>query len=278
MNIKKHFQYDPSVEVYAAQIGVSRWNWKTIDSNNYAEALNIMTQNRFDVLPIVNSKGKVTNYFSTVKWNNYERLNELPIKDSQRIYYKLSLKDLVRKFKLENQHYYFLTDYEENLGLVSYVNLNCQLVYNYLFNIISDMERSISSMLKEHISQTEIIESFRNSTDNHQRELVQTFEDSMQENLDSDIFQHMYLQTIGITINKFHQKLPPQFKKLNKYSSNFGSNGIYNLIRIKAMHPVRPILSDMNSINQIDELLSDYSAIKDILEEINSATSVNLSQ
>jgi len=57
-------------------------------------------------------------------------------------------------------------------------------------------------------------------------------------------------------------ELPNEYKELNKYSSKFGTEGVYNLVRQKVMHPVRPILSDKNSINQIDELLYDYTEIK----------------
>jgi len=72
----------------------------------------------------------------------------------------------------------------------------------------------------------------------------------------------MYLQTVGITLKKFLNELPNEYKELNKYSSKFGTEGVYNLVRQKVMHPVRPILSDKNSINQIDELLYDYTEIK----------------
>ena len=271
MNIKKQFQYNPEIEVSVSQIGISKWNWVAYHSTIQNEPNEIMKNFRFDVLPINNDDGTVTSYYCTQEWNKYENLNKINIKDTHTIYYRLSLKDLIRKFKNEDRHYYFLTDYEQILGLVSYVNLNCQLVYNYLFFIISDIERSVSELLKEHVSQEQILTEFHKSKDEHLKNLATEFEKNIVNNEDSNIFQHMYLQTIGITLKKFTNELPKECKKLAKFSSKFGTQGVYNLIRQKVMHPVRPILSDKKSIHQIDELLTDYFEIKEIFE-INTYT------
>lgn len=266
MNIKKQFHYDPAVEVSASQIGISKWDWISTKSRDERLAVEIMKINRFDVLPIENEDGTFNSYFSTREWNVYSSLNKNKINDAQTIYYRLSLRDLIKKFKKDERHYYFLTDYDQILGLVSYVNLNCQLVYNYLFFIIADIERSVSGILKKYVCQEKILSEFKKSDDRHLLDLSNIFQKDIDENNDSDIFQRMYLQTIGITLKKFISELPNEYKPLNKYSSKFGTEGVYNLVRKKVMHPVRPILSDDESINQIDELLNDYIEIKNIAE------------
>jgi arsenate reductase-like glutaredoxin family protein len=271
MNIKKQFLYDPVVEVSASQIGISKWDWVSTKSTEEKIAVEIMRNNRFDVLPIENMDGTFNSYFSTQEWNAFSSLNKNKINDAHTIYYRLSLKDLVRKFKNDGRHYYFLTDYDQILGLVSYVNLNCQLVYNHLFFIIADIERSVSGILKKYVSQDKILTVFEQSDDKHLLKLYENFQKNINENNDNDIFQYMYLQTVGITLKKFLNELPNEYKELNKYSSKFGTEGVYNLVRQKVMHPVRPILSDKNSINQIDELLYDYTEIKNIVENTNQS-------
>ena len=269
MDYKKDFNYSPEISISASQIGISKWNWIYHDFNKTEEeALSIMKNNRFDVLPILESDGTYKNYYCTQEWNNYNNLNKLKIRDTSTIYYRLSFRDLIKKFKNDDKYYYFLTNYEEILGLVSYVNLNCQLVYNYLFYIISDIEKSISQILQENIPLNILIEEFSKSTDKHIVELLENYCKSKNENSDTNIFQQMYLQTLGITIHKFHNTLPDNFKKLNKFSKKFNSNGLYTEIRNKIMHPVRPILSNHESINKIDELLNDYDEIKQIIESI----------
>jgi len=45
----------------------------------------------------------------------------------------------------------------------------------------------------------------------------------------------------------------------------FSPDGVYGELRNKVMHPVRPILNDNETIEKIDELLRDYSNIKEVL-------------
>jgi hypothetical protein len=265
MDIKRHFDYNPTLDLTAAHIGINKWDWKTIDEENEDKAKEIMKEKSFDVLPVLDTNGKATKYFSTRVWNNYDKLNLNHIDQASLVYYRLSLNDLVSKFNEEKKHYYFLTNYKDILGLVSYVNLNCQAVYNYLFQIIADLERSIAYMLKEHLNQDEIIDTFKTSSDSHLNKVAKTFEEAMASGKDSTIFEHMYLQTIGITLSKFSNKLPDDYKKLNKYSPKFSPTGIYGEFRNKIMHPVRPILNDDASIAKIDTLLKDYSEIKELL-------------
>ena len=267
MDLKRYFDYNPMLDLTAAHIGINKWEWETIDSEDENAAKEKMKAKKFDVLPVSN-KGKVNKYFSTRLWNNYDNLNLNFIEQSNLIYYRLSLSDLIRKFNEEGKHYYFLTDYKDVLGLVSFVNLNCQAVYNYLFQILADLERSIAYLLKDYIDQNEIIEVYKVSEDSHLKEVAKTFEDAVKAGKDSTIFEHMYLQTVGITLSKFCHKLPNNLKKLNKYSSKFSPNSTYGEIRNKIMHPVRPILNDNETISKIDELLNDYFDIKDIIEQM----------
>ena len=266
MDIRKHFEYNPAIDVTAAHIGINKWDWETIDSENEEEALKIMKANRWDVLPIKNEDNTFTKYFSTREWNNYEKLNLNIIQESQKIYYRSSLRDLIRMFNKEHRHYYFLTDYNQILGLVSFVNINCQMVYNYLFQVISDIERSIAKLLEENIPQDDILLEFSNSSDKHLKKIKKKFDEAIQKNRDNTIFEHMYLQTLGITLKKFLNRLPDNKKKLWKFSSKFGSEGIYNTIRQTIAHPVRPILNDKSTLAKLDELLADYIEIKKIIK------------
>jgi hypothetical protein len=265
MNLRDHFEYRPFLDLTAANIGINKWHWVSVSVEDETEAKRIMQTNRFDVLPIINHDDSITKYYSTRVWNTYNNLNLNTIAETDKVYYRLSFCDLIRKFSEEKKHYYFLTDYNRTVGLVSFVNLNCQAVYNYLFQVIADIERSISCFLKIHIQHDEILESFRSSGDSHVKQLLEGFNQSISEGSDNSIYEHMYFQTIGITIKKHLHKLPYRQRELGSYQSKFSPNGTYGILRNKIMHPVRPILSNPESISQINELLQDYSAIREIL-------------
>jgi hypothetical protein len=263
MDIRKYFAYNPTIDITAAQIGINKWDWETINSKDEDRAKEIMKQKRYDVLPIKNSDGSFTEYFSTRNWNNYDKLNLDSMNSSNSIYYRFSFIDLIKKFRKENKRYYFLTNYSEILGLVSYVNLNCLVVYNYLYQVIADLEQTFANLLKKYIEKNEIIGVFEKSDDPHLKDILVDFNKSVNQGNDNTIFEHMYLQTVGITLGKFHNKLPEQFRILNKYTKNFSANGAYNELRNVVMHPVRPI--EPETIQLIDILLSDYQEIKEIL-------------
>lgn len=266
MSVKKQFEYNPNIDLTAAQIGISKWNWISINKENEAEALEVMKQNKFDVLPIVDSDGQIEKFYSTRHWNNYSHLNLSKIESSLSVYYRLSIDDLIRNFAIEGTHYYFLTNDKDVLGLVSLVNLNSQPVYNYLYFILSDIERSIAKMLSENLDLQDILDSFSNSEDAHLHQILKNYNEAVQKGLDNTIFEHMFLQTVGITVNKLISKIPEQYKGLNKFSAKFSSNGLYSEIRNRIMHPVRPILSNGVTVTDLNQLLSDYAAIKEILE------------
>jgi arsenate reductase-like glutaredoxin family protein len=266
MSIKKQFEYNPNIDLTAAQIGISKWNWISINKENDSEALEVMKHNKFDVLPVVNSNGQIEKFYSTREWNNYSHLNLNKIESSLSVYYRLSIEDLIRKFAVNGTHYYFLTNDKDVLGLVSMVNLNSQPVYNYLYFILSDIERSIATMLSEYLDLQDILDTFSNSEDTHLQEILKNYYEAVEKGLDNTIFEHMFLQTVGITVNKLISKIPEQYKALNKFSSKFSANGLYNEIRKRVMHPVRPILSNGITVTDLNQLLSDYAAIKQILE------------
>jgi len=265
MDIRKQFEYNPTLDLTAAHIGINRWDWDTIDEENEEKAKEFMRVRKYDVLPVRDKNGNFEKFFSTRDWNNYDKLNLSYIAKSNLIYYRMSLSDLIRKFNEDKTHFYFLTNNKDVLGLASLVNLNCQAVYNFLFQVISDLERSIAYLLKAHIDQGELLDHFNSSSDDHLTSLVKTFESSAKPGKENTIFEHMYLHTVGITLKQSFKILPDRYKQLNIFSHKFSADNIYGQLRNKIMHPVRPILNDTESISQMDELLRDYSEIKEIL-------------
>lgn len=264
MDIRKIFEYDPSVDVSASQIGISRWTWTALDGYNHLNAKKLMEQNRFDVLPVQESDGHVKYFFSTLRWNDYTEIQYKEIIKAETIYYRTSLKDLISLFNSSNKHYYFLQDASQILGLVSFVNLNCQLVYNYLYYIISEIERNVSNALSNYVSEEDILRMMNSSSDPLYQKFAKKYKGLQQKSSDNNIYQHLYLMMIGKILIKFKDSLPNHLKSLFHYSAKFGQDGTYNLIRNKVMHPVRPILSDHKSIEQMNELLTDFEIIKAI--------------
>lgn len=265
MDIREQFEYNPSIDLTAAQIGINKWQWETINSEDEVRAKEFMKRNRFDVLPIINPDGRIERFYSTRIWNNYHDLQLANISESDTIYYRLSFSDLIKKFHYEKKHFYFLTNVDEVLGFVSFIHLNCLVVYNYLYQVFADLEQAIANLLRDHIDQKDILEIFKNSTNKYYNKFFEDYVKAVNRGRDNSIFDYMYLPHIGKTLGKFYHILPVKYHVLNDYSQNFAADGTYNILRNKIMHPVRPILTDSDTISNIDILLTDFQKIKEIL-------------
>jgi hypothetical protein len=265
MDTKSYFKIIPSYDLTAAQIGISKWDWDCIGSSDEAKARDIMIEKRYDVLPIVEPDGQTYRFFCTREWNNYSSLNELRIDDHTAIYYRTSLLDLVKKFKEEGRHYYFLKDHNNIVGLVSLVNLNDPTVYNYLYQILADIERKFSLILKtSSVSEELILDYFLNSSDEHLKDIAKNYRDQKGKGLEISLYDHMYLQSIGIAFKYFNNKLDVRFRKLTSFTKKMSSIGSYNHIRNNIMHPVKSLITSKASLSQLNELLDDFEIIRSI--------------
>lgn len=265
MNVRKEFDYTPQIDITAAQIGISKWNWAFTDSEELEVALRIMVGNNFDVLPIKNRDESFDRYFSTIVPNDYSSIVVRNIEDSVTIYYRLSFKDLIRKFKQGKAKYFFVRDSDEILGLVTVADLNTILVYNYLYTVISEIERGISDLFEQFVDQEKVLKYFSESDNKEFQKVANYFRSAKENNIESSIFQTLYLTHLSPLLKYFSDQIPSKYIKLKDFYPKLSTEGLFNIIRNKVMHPVRPIISDMDSICQIDELLHDYMVINSIL-------------
>lgn len=265
MNVRKEFDYTPQIDITAAQIGISKWNWAFTDSEELEDALRIMVGNNFDVLPIKNRDGRFDRYFSTIVPNDYSSIVVRNIEDSVTIYYRLSFKDLIHKFKQDKSRYFFVRDSDGILGLVTVADLNSILAYYYLFSVVAEIEIGISELFERYVDQDEVIKYFSESKDKFFRKVANDFQLARNNNSESNIFQTLYLIHLAPLLKHFSNQFPAKYSKLSDFYLKLSPDGIFSIIRNKVMHPVRPIISDLDSICQIDELLHDYAVINNIL-------------
>lgn len=265
MNIKNYFRYSPTIDLTAAHIGINKWDWDFIDQEEEESAKETMIKKKYDILPVQFPGESVDSFYSTEKWNDYSNVIHKDIKDADTIYYRTSFQDLVRKLHDANKHYFFLSDNREVLGLVSIANLNSQAVYNYLFQLIADIERQIILQFERCISQDDIIEAFSKSSDSHQNNVVTSFKEARKMGLDNTIFHHMYLQDIAILLKKFEGHLNKELNEILKFRKKFCPDGLFNKIRNTVMHPVRPVISNDLKLADLDQFFSDYSEMDHII-------------
>jgi len=259
------FTYKDSNFLSAAQIGVSRWTWEYVDHDCDIDiAKNTMSQKEYDVLPIKNKDSSYTSFYSTNVWGDYSSLTKVDIDSSKRIYYKMSFRDLLKIFSAQKgNRYFFLETHDDIVGLISRVNFNSLEVYNFLYREIADIEYQISNCFEQHIDESVIIDSFQNSSDDHNRRLVKSYQKLLDANQNNSIFHHLYFPHLGVIIDKHINLLPEKYHSLSMYSEPFTNR--FRLLRNNIAHPTKPLISTHGKFREISEILIEFDKIRSIL-------------
>lgn len=269
MNIKQYFSYNPELELTVAQIGINKWDWECVGKRDLESAKAIMKRNSFDVLPVT-TNGGVTEYFKTRIWGDFNSIELRPILESDKIYYRLSFYDFLKRMIREDRDFYFLTDSQEILGLISLNNLNCLAVYNYIYQITSGLERRVTEMLKDQFPEDYIVDILSRTSDKTAEEILKEFKDLKEKNRENSIFDFLYFPTLSTILKHSITDLPEEFKPIEAFRKKFHSNHVYGSLRNAVAHPVKPIFTSRDSISKVDELISDYYKIQAILDSKTS--------
>lgn len=265
MKLRKYFEYQPDLELTVAQIGINKWDWVATNRYDKGYAKRIMSLSRFDILP-VHINEDLDHYYQTKNWGDYSEIVLKEILREDIIYYRLSFLDLLRKMQREGKYQFFLADSNEILGLVSLNNLNCLAVYNYIYQITASLEKVVSDFLQRTLDNDEVILMLSGSSDKQAQSIIKVYTEMKAVNKDNTIFQYLFFPTLGTLLKSAADKVEKEVPELMAYRTKFCAGNLYWEIRNIVSHPVKPLFVDENSILKVNELISDYYTIKDVLK------------
>lgn len=234
------------VDIDAAVVGVSKKRWKTIteEKANVEEAQKLMSQNRFDVLPITTSDEIVKEYFHTKTWNDYQSIERNQIDYDDVIGLRTPLHLLIKNFAKEEKLFYFLANETRIVGLVSAVNLNCRQVRIFIFSLISELEIRLSKFVNSKIDEAEILQEVKQET--KERYLA-----DRKKGLEPDLIEYFYLsELINLIAKNKHLYTVLGYESRNKFEKPFGK---INKLRNQAAHPSRLLITSPHSIKNLWE-------------------------
>lgn len=246
-----HFLREGVVDVNAAVVGISMARWACVDNSHAAEeqAVSVMRQYRFDVLPIVDG-AEVKKYFRTRTLNDYSSISQEAITYRDVIPFHTHIRDVIKGFALEPRSFYFLQNENRIVGLMPVVNLNCRQVKVYLFSLLSELEIRLGNFIAEHVSEEELLKMTFDADvkEKHDDVKIQYGNDKLK-GVDVPLVQYLYLaDLINITIE---QKL---YDRLGYSRTQFEKRlGSLNTLRHAVAHPARAIITDEHSVNQLWE-------------------------
>lgn len=250
----------------AAHVGISKWNWESVKVGEETLAKRIMGLNKFDILP-VRGKGDIRHYYQTKRWGNYDKIDFKQVKPSDCIYYRLSFYDLLQQMSRDQRLFYFLSNANEVLGLVSLVNFNNIAVYNYLYQIIADLEVTVAMITKKFLEPKEVLDILSKSNDEQARLLVDKFKSMEDTGIDNNIYEFLYLSSYAVLLKAIEPNAPGKFKALFNRRKKFAANGLYTTIRNRIAHPTRDLFKSLENVADVNELFSDYYDLKALLSK-----------
>lgn len=263
----KYFQSKPSFELTAAQIGISKWDWVSITKRNSEQAKFQMNKNKFDILPI-EMNGGFKSYYKAKQFGNYSSIEECLILETDKIYFRTGFIDVVKKMIRSSQEYFFLTDSENILGLISLNNLNSLVVYNFLYQVISGLEKNVSEFLKSTTTESEIIEILLNTSDKQAKSTAEIYLKSIENNTNNSIYEQLYFSTFSCILKNLESKLKGNHRELLQYRKNFSSENIYGKLRNSVAHPIKPVFENLNDLKSVIQLIEDSMKIREIIGSI----------
>lgn len=249
----QQFLEDPfrDLKVNAAMVGISDQRWEYVMESEVGDEVGIrsrMRAKRYDVMPIVSSD-ETREYFVTATWNDYATIVRKPIIAEDVIPYDTDLRELIRRFAIDNRHFYFLSGPKPVVGLISVVNLNCRQVKVFLYNLIAELEINLAGLITRVFSDTDLLAMAERRTEDF-TESIKYYEEAKREGVDAPFVEYLTLPTminIGLTLG-LH-------KRVGYSRTCFEKLGRLRNLRNAVAHPVRSLITKPSSCVKLWEKL-----------------------
>ncbi|BAX81664.1 hypothetical protein [Labilibaculum antarcticum] len=262
-----YFLDDGQVKITAASVGISKLRWTSVKELEISteKHIDIMSNNRFDHLPIESLNGSITEFFKTEEPNNYKNIIRHKIKYNDLIPLDTNIKDVIEKFANDNRTFYFLCYHKNISGLITLGNLNCKQVQVYIFSLICELERELGDFINSCLSNQEINDWLISKVDkdypgSKYALILKNFNDLTKLDLENQLTEHFFLVDFFKIIKdkELYEKLAFSKKEWQDLSS-------INELRKRIAHPTRSLL---DKDNDIFKLLERLNKIEDLTYRI----------
>jgi hypothetical protein len=251
--------------VTAASVGISRKRWisttrEEIDSD---EAIKVMAENRFDILPIVdleNEKEVVRSYYKTIKKGDYSKADIHDIKGTDLMRQERNIRTVIRRMALEGRDFFFLIHNHVISGMISSANLNSRKVQAFVFHLIIELETALAEYLQEMVDNSTIIrwvEQNAESKKGKAKGMIKAFKTNRSKGLETSIVEHFFLRDLFDAIYNLDKPISSALNKiLPKDESIFETQREeLNTLRNLASHPVRSMINEDDTLQKLNSRL-----------------------
>lgn len=248
----------------ASNIAIYRSEWTSIkpEDATISNAVKIMKENRYDVLPIESDKqNKIIEFFCTNKINTWteESVKRKKIKDEDILPIEVTFDDLIDRFDITDRLFFFLSSNVQIKALITRANLNERPIKAWLYTMLCALEMNLGEFIKsEKFSDEDILKQL---TVDRKKEVYNNYKEDQELGVENNLVEYLYLTDL---INICRKK--KLYKKL-KYSSatKFKELNTLNKLRRQVMHPVSAIIDRKNTLRKLSKRVK---IIKNVISRI----------
>lgn len=254
-----YFLRESVVDIDAAVVGIGRSRWTCLAAEDASEkaALELMEPNRFDILPIVEG-GKVKEYYQTKQPNDFSKAAKQAITYRDVVPLNTHVRDVIKSFADNERTFYFLSNENEVVGLITVANLNCRQVKTYLFSLLSELEIRMGQFISERIPEDELLAmTFGEVVKNKHENVKARFEEDRSKGIELAFVEYLYLSDLIDLVLK-----ADLYENLGYTKNAFKKVNSLNDLRHAVAHPARSIVGSQDAaanlwgrIDRIEELL-----------------------
>lgn len=241
-----HFMREDIVAVNAAVVGISKNRWTALrrDEAPDAHALTKMRSNHFDVLPIVEEDGAILEYYKTEKWNNFSSVVRRELVYTDCLPIQTHIREVIKGLACDKRFFYFLTDDNRVVGLITAADLNNRKVRVYLFGLLSEFEVRLGDLIMDSLSKEEIQKINLKDTEKER------FDEDRSNGLELPCVEYLYLSELLNLCTKHELFRRLGFASRGKFDD---ATGRLNELRKVIAHPTRSLVTKKDPVMRLWE-------------------------
>ncbi len=255
-----HFLRESVVDINAAVVGISSTRWTSIPlaAATPDQAVQMMSANRFDTLPIESPTG-VREYFQTQTWNDYSSILRRSVTHRDVIPFTMPLRHVIQGFALESRNFYFLCSERRIIGLITIANLNCRQVKVYLFSLLSDLEIQLANLVCRHCREPELLEMTFGTNENPKyADVKKRYQSDKANGVDVPFVEYLYLSDLLKVIRKKGLFGQLGYQSGREFDDAFGP---MLTLRDAVAHPTRSLITDPKSATKLWERIDQVEGV-----------------
>lgn len=239
--VDQFFLNSDIVNVDAATVGIGSNQWVSIPASESRpeEARTKMEEHRFDVLPIESGGGNVSSYFTTDEWGDFSSVHRETVRYDDTLPFRQAIRSVIEALAKRDRKFFFLTQNQQVVGLLTVSNLNCRAVRVYLFGLLAEVETGLgkiveSSLVEEKLDEEDIIEAMKGDSKEHYLE-------GKEEGIEENITEYLNLSALVNLVGKCHLYNPLGYESRNQFENGEHSFGSLVNLRNSVAHPVKSL-------------------------------------